>query len=197
MNTADTTTTSAHGTANTNTNTNACACAAKPRCASAVTLAQRLTRLASCCLPYSLLALLARFSIAAVFWQSGQTKVEGFAVNFISGQFQLGWPSLSPSALYLFREEYRLPLLPPELAAYLAAGAEHLFPLLLLFGLATRLSALALLLMTLTIQLFVYPDAYPTHGVWATALLLLLTRGPGKLALDHWIARRLCAPPHN
>lgn len=157
------------------------------------TLPARLSQLIQRALPYSLLALLARFSIAAVFWQSGQTKINGFAVNFISGQFQFGWPSLSPSALYLFREEYRLPLLAPELAACLAASAEHLFPLLLLFGLATRLSALALLLMTLTIQLLVYPDAYPTHGVWATALLLLLTQGPGKLALDHCIARRLCA----
>jgi putative oxidoreductase len=72
----------------------------------------------------------------------------------------------------------------------MAAFAEHFFPILLLFGLATRLSALALLGMTLTIQLFVYPDAYPTHGTWAAVLLLLLVQGPGKLSLDHWISRR-------
>lgn len=142
-------------------------------------------------IPASLIALIGRFSIAAVFWKSGQTKVEGLAIDLISGEFQLGMPHLSNSALFLFREEYRLPLIAPELAAPLAATAEHLFPILLLLGLATRFSALALLIMTLTIQLFVYPDAYPTHGVWATVLLLLMAKGPGKLSLDHWLARRL------
>lgn len=88
----------------------------------------------------------------------------------------------------LFRDEYQLPLIQPEIAATLAAFAEHFFPLLILLGLATRLSALALLGMTLTIQLFVYPDAYPTHGTWAAVLLLLMVHGPGKLSLDHWIA---------
>lgn len=141
-------------------------------------------------IPDSLIALLARFSIAAIFWKSGQTKIEGLAIDVFSGEFQLGIPSLSPSAVFLFREEYRLPLIPPELAAPLAATAEHLFPLLLLLGLATRFSALALLIMTAIIQLFVYPDAYPTHGVWAAALLLLMARGPGKVSLDHWLARR-------
>ena len=77
-----------------------------------------------------------------------------------------------------------------EIAATMAATAEHFFPILLLFGLATRLSALALLGMTLTIQLFVYPDAYPTHGTWAAVLLLLMVHGPGKLSLDHLIAKR-------
>lgn len=141
-------------------------------------------------IPESLIALFARFSIAAIFWKSGQTKIEGLAIDIISGEFQLGVPRLSGSALFLFREEYRLPLIPPELAAPLAATAEHLFPLLLLLGLATRFSALALLIMTAIIQLFVYPDAYPTHAVWATALLFLMARGPGKVSLDHWLARR-------
>jgi len=142
-------------------------------------------------IPTSLIALIGRFSIAAVFWKSGQTKVEGLTIDLVSGEFQLGMPHLSSSALFLFREEYRLPLIAPELAAPLAATAEHLFPILLLLGLATRFSALALLIMTLTIQLFVYPDAYPTHGVWASVLLLLMAKGPGKLSLDHWLARRL------
>jgi putative oxidoreductase len=141
-------------------------------------------------IPHSLVALLARFSIAAVFWSSGQTKVQGFALNFVTGEFQPGWPSLSDSAVALFREEYRLPLLPPEAAALLAAGAEHLFPLLLLVGLATRFSALALLGMTLVIQLFVYPGAYATHGTWAALLLYLAARGPGRLSIDHWLATR-------
>lgn len=141
-------------------------------------------------IPNSLIALLARFSIAAVFWNSGQTKVQGLALNFVSGDFALGWPRLSDSALALFQEEYKLPLLPPELAAPMAAFAEHLFPLLLLFGLATRFSALALLVMTLVIQVFVYPGAYATHGTWAALLLYLMARGPGVFSIDHLLARR-------
>lgn len=143
-------------------------------------------------IPDSLIALLGRFSIAAIFWKSGQTKIEGFAVDLVSGEFQFGWPHLSDTALDLFRSEYRLPLLPPELAAPLAAFGEHVFPVLILLGLATRFSSLALLVMTLTIQIFVYPDAYPTHGVWATVLLVLIARGPGVISIDHWLAKR-CA----
>lgn len=142
------------------------------------------------CIPDSLIALLGRFSIAAIFWKSGQTKIEGLAIDIIAGEFQFGWPHLSESALELFRSEYRLPLLPPELAAPMAAFGEHFFPILILLGLATRFSSLALLVMTATIQIFVYPDAYPTHGVWAAVLLMLIARGPGKLSLDHWIDRR-------
>lgn len=141
-------------------------------------------------LPNSLLAFVARFSIAAVFWKSGQTKVQGFEIDIVSGQFTLGWPSLSDSVVDLFRDEYRLPIIPPEIAATLAAFAEHVFPVLILLGLATRLSALGLLGMTMTIQLLVYPDAYPTHGTWAAVLLYLMVHGPGKLSPDHWIARR-------
>jgi putative oxidoreductase len=144
-------------------------------------------------IPDSLIALVGRFSIAAIFWKSGQTKIEGLAIDLVAGEFQLGWPQLSDSALELFRSEYRLPLLPPELAAPMAAFAEHFFPILILLGLATRFSALALLVMTLTIQIFVYPDAYPTHGVWATVLLVLIARGPGKVSIDHWIAKRCMA----
>lgn len=141
-------------------------------------------------IPDSLIAALGRFSIAAVFWKSGQTKVQGFAIDIVGGEFSLDMPRLSDSVVALFRDEYKLPLLPPEFAAPLAAFAEHLFPLLILIGLATRLSALALLVMTLTIQLLVYPDAYPTHGVWAAVLLFLIARGPGAISLDHLIARR-------
>ncbi|AZF14850.1 MULTISPECIES: DoxX family protein [unclassified Pseudomonas] len=140
-------------------------------------------------IPYSLIAFIARFSIAAVFWKSGQTKVEGFAIDLISGTFQLGAPKLAASTLPLFRSEYHVPLLSPEVAAHLAAFAEHFFPVLILLGFATRFSALALIGMTLTIQLFVYPDAYPTHGTWIALLLLLVAKGPGRLSIDHWIAR--------
>lgn len=141
-------------------------------------------------LPNTLIAFVARFSIAAVFWKSGQTKVQGFAVDIVSGEFQLGWPRLSENAVALFREEYRLPGLPPEWGALLAATGEHVLPLMLLLGLATRLSALGLLGMTLVIQLLVYPGAYPTHGTWAAVLLYLMAHGPGRLSLDAWIVRR-------
>jgi putative oxidoreductase len=127
-------------------------------------------------IPVELPVVLARLSIAAVFWQSGQTKVEGWQV--------------SDSAIYLFENEYRLPLVDPWLAAHIAAFAEHLFPVLLVIGLASRLSALALLGMTLVIQIFVYPGAWPTHGTWAACLLLVIAAGPGRLSIDHLIRRR-------
>ena len=141
-------------------------------------------------IPYSLIAFVARFSIAAVFWKSGQTKVEGFAVDLVNGTFELGEPRLAASTLPLFRSEYHVPLLSPEAAAYMAAFAEHFFPVLILIGFATRFSALALIGMTLVIQLFVYPDAYPTHGTWLAVLLLLIAKGPGCLSIDQLIARR-------
>lgn len=140
-------------------------------------------------IPHSLIAFIARFSIAAVFWKSGQTKVEGLAIDLLSGTFELGLPRLADSTIPLFSTEYKVPLLSPEVAAHMAAFAEHFFPILILFGLATRFSALALLGMTLTIQTFVYPDAYPTHGTWAAILLYLMARGPGVLSIDHLLAR--------
>ena len=127
--------------------------------------------------PHSLLALAARFALAGIFWQSGRTKVEG-------------WFTLTDSAHFLFREEYKLPLLPPELAAQMAATAEHVFPVLLVLGLFTRLSALALLGMTLVIQVFVYPDAWPTHLSWAALMLYLAGRGAGVASLDRGLGLR-------
>jgi putative oxidoreductase len=127
-------------------------------------------------IPYWLVALITRISIAAVFWQSGQTKLDGWQI--------------SASAIELFRNEYKLPLLDPALGAHLAAIAEHVFPALLVLGLATRLSAFALLMMTLVIQIFVYPDAWPTHGTWAACLLILITRGAGEISLDHLLGQR-------
>lgn len=129
--------------------------------------AARLQRLVS----HDLLALASRLAIAAIFFLSGRTKVEG-------------WLSVTPRAYELFRTEYRLPLLAPEVAAHLAAYAEHLFPLLLVLGLFTRAAAVALLGMTLVIQVFVYPDAWPTHLSWAALLLYLAGRGAGRLSLD-------------
>jgi putative oxidoreductase len=126
-------------------------------------------------IPYDLIALVSRLSISAVFWQSGQTKVDGWHVT--------------DNAIYLFETEYKLPFVDPWIAAHLAAFAEHFFPLLLVIGLASRLSALALLGMTLVIELFVYPDAWPTHGTWAACFLMIIAGGPGRLSIDHLIAR--------
>lgn len=120
------------------------------------------------------LALVDRFAIAAIFFFSGRTKVDGFL-------------TVNDSAYYLFQEEYKVPLVPPEIAAHMATYAEHLFPLLLVLGLFTRLSALALLGMTAVIQIFVYPDAWPTHLSWAGLLLYLIARGGGKASLDRMI----------
>lgn len=156
------------------------------------TLVQRLIALCNG-IPHSPIALLARCAIAAVFWKSGQTKVEGFALDVIEGQFHWGWPHLSDSAVALFKDEYRVPLIPPEWAAPMAALGEHLFPLLLVLGLASRFSALALLGMTLVIQVFVYPGAYPTHATWAAVLLYIVARGPGAVSVDHMIAKRFNA----
>lgn len=119
----------------------------------------------------SALALVARISIAAIFIMSGRTKVEGFL-------------TITDSTYELFRTEYNLPLISPELAAHLSAYAEHLFPVLLILGLFSRLSALALLGMTLVIEIFVYPDAWPTHLSWIGLLLIIIAKGAGTLSLD-------------
>lgn len=127
-------------------------------------------------IPQSLISLAARIFPAAVFWMSGQTKVEGFHVT--------------ENAIALFRQEYALPLIDPELAAKMAAFSEHFFPFLLVIGLASRIAAFALLFMTAVIEIFVYPDAWPTHGVWATCFLVVIARGPGIFSLDHLLMRR-------
>lgn len=127
-------------------------------------------------IPQSFLSLCARIFPAAVFWMSGQTKVDGW--------------HLSDSAIDLFRDEYRLPLIDPSTAAHISTFAEHFFPILLILGLASRFAAFALLGMTAVIEIFVYPDAWPTHGVWATCFLVVIARGAGVLSLDHLIARR-------
>ncbi|MBA4806600.1 DoxX family protein [Brevundimonas sp.] len=121
--------------------------------------------------PEAGLALLLRVGIATPFFLSGRTKVEGLL-------------TITPSTQYLFAEEYRVPLLPPDLAAHLATYSEHLFPILLVVGLATRPAAAALLLMTLVIQLFVEPGGWPVHLLWAGPLAYLIARGPGALSLD-------------
>lgn len=124
--------------------------------------------------PEALVALVARLGIAAVFWQSGRTKVDGLL-------------TLKLSTYSLFAEEYQVPLIPTEIAAHMAAYAEFLFPILLMLGLATRISALALLGMTTVIQIFVYPDAWPTHLSWAAPLIYLVARGGGSWCADRMV----------
>jgi putative oxidoreductase len=130
-------------------------------------------------IPYSGVALVSRFAVADVFWRSGQTKVHGW--------------SIKPETFDLFRYEYHVPLLPPDVAAYLSASFEHVLPVLLVVGFASRLSALGLFAMTMVIQLFVYPSGWPEHILWIGLLLGLLARGPGVISLDH-LAWQRCRP---
>ena len=124
--------------------------------------------------PYTLLALPLRVGAAAVFWNSAQAKLANW-----------------DTTIELFTEEYKVPLLPPEIAANLALGIELTTPVLLVLGLLTRAVALVLLGMTTVIEIFVYPQAWPTHIQWAAMLLVLLCRGAGKLSLDHVVWRRI------
>ena len=122
-------------------------------------------------IPRDLVALALRVFPALVFLQSGQTKVEGFMIK--------------ESTWFLFENDYALPLIPSEVAAVMATVAEHVLPALLILGLLTRFSAAGLLVMTAVIQIFVYPSAWMTHGLWAAALLAIIAYGPGRWSLDH------------
>ena len=139
----------------------------------AATLAARL-------LPPSLLLLVQRLGVASIFFLSGRTKVSGLL-------------TITDSTYELFRGDYRLPLVPPELAAHAATYSEHLFPVLLVLGLGTRFAALALLGMTSVIEIFVYPDAWSTHLSWAGLLLPIVAMGGGRWSLDALLGRRLGA----
>jgi putative oxidoreductase len=123
--------------------------------------------------PLAIHQLLFRLGVASVFLKAGMVKVSSWE-----------------STVALFRDEYRVPVIPPELAATMAATFELGCSMLLIVGLASRLATLPLLGMIATIQLFVYPDAWSEHLVWGSILLFLLTRGPGAISLDHVIARR-------
>jgi putative oxidoreductase len=125
-------------------------------------------------IPHDLIALIARVAAGTVFLRSGLLKLEGWKEG---------------NTLALFRDEYKLPIIPPEIAAYLATAAELALPPLLIAGLFTRFAAFALVLMTLVIQVFVYPNAFDTHGVWAVCFLYLMKYGAGSLALDRFIER--------
>ncbi len=136
-------------------------------------IADRLDRLVA----HDYLALITRVAIAAIFWLSGRTKVDGFL-------------TVNETAFALFSDEYKVPLVPPDIAAYMATYAETFFPILLVLGLFTRFSALALLGMTAVIEIFVYPLAWPTHLSWAALMLYLIGRGAGKFSLDRMLGLR-------
>ena len=124
--------------------------------------------------PYALLALPMRFAIATVFWNSAMTKLANW-----------------DAAVTLFVEEYRVPVLPPDVAATMAVSIELLTPVLMVLGLFTRPAAVVLLGMTTVIEVFVYPQAWPTHLQWAAMLLVLLCRGAGAVSLDALVWKRL------
>jgi putative oxidoreductase len=126
--------------------------------------------------PYALLALPLRLAVAVIFWNSGMVKLADWSAT-----------------IALFTDEYRLPLLPPVLGAYIAAAIELSTPPLLILGLLTRPAAAVLLGMTTVIEVFVYPEAWPTHIQWAAMLLVLLCRGAGAISIDALLAWRLRA----
>ena len=123
---------------------------------------------------YTWLALPLRFAVATVFWNSAMAKLANW-----------------DSTLALFSDEYQVPMIPPEIAAYMAVTIELTTPVFLALGLMTRFAAFVLLGMTAVIEIFVYPLAWPTHIQWAAMLLVLLCRGAGALSLDQLLWRRL------
>jgi putative oxidoreductase len=129
--------------------------------------------------PYSVLALPLRFGVAWIFWSSAQVKL-------------INWQR----TIELFADEYRVPILPPEVAASMALAIEIACPILLVPGLFTRFAVVALLGMTAVIQTFVYPEAWPTHLQWAAMMLVLLCRGAGAFSADHFLWHRLGPKPY-
>ena len=126
--------------------------------------------------PLSIIQLAGRIGVGAVFFKAGLLKYRSWEFTVL-----------------LFRDEYKVPLLDPAVAARIATVQELTIPILLFLGLATRLATLPLLGMILVIQIFVYPNAFNDHLVWGSILLLLLTRGPGVFSLDHLIERFIAA----
>ncbi len=128
-------------------------------------------------LPEAAVLLFVRIAVGHVFWASGRSKMDG-------------WLTMRPETIDLFRDEYQLPLIPPEIAAPMAAAGEHILPVLLVLGLFTRFSALGLVVMTLVIQFLVYPDAWWTqHSLWLALLTVILWRGGGGWSLDRFVSK--------
>ena len=122
--------------------------------------------------PLSIIQLMARVAVGSVFFDAGLTKIESWQ-----------------STVVLFRDEYRVPFIPPELAAQMASTVELTCPILLFAGLFSRLATLPMLGQALVIEIFVYPQDWIEHLGWAAMLGLILTRGPGVISLDYWLGR--------
>jgi len=149
----------------------------------ALALYRRLTALLRGSFVETLVLLFVRVVFAGIFWRSGETKV-------VAGT----WFKVTEETYGLFATDFSGVPLPPHLAANLSNAAEHIFPLLLVLGLATRFSAGALLVMTMVIQIFVFPDAWwPTHSLWVALALVLIARGPGLFSVDALLNHRLIA----
>jgi len=129
-------------------------------------------------IPYWLIAVTCRVALAQVFWSSAQAHLANWQTT-----------------LYLFGSDYSLPFLPPTLAAYMAITIELVVPPLLILGLATRFASLVIFGMTLVIEIFIYPQAWPTHIQWAAMMLVLMTYGAGPLSLDWFIRRKAGLAP--
>ena len=124
--------------------------------------------------PLSVLELGMRIAVGATFFKSGMNKAQSF-----------------DTAMELFREEYRLPLLPPDIAAYLGTAVKLAAPVLLVFGLFAHFGAATLLAMPLAIQFLVYPGNWPEHLMWGSILAYVVSRGPGTLSIDRIVAFNL------
>lgn len=144
----------------------------------------RFYRALSGTIPDGLMLLFVRVAFAGIFWRSGEAKLE-----------EGSWTRISDGTYGLFETDYSAVPLPPHFAAVAATLSEHIFPTLLVIGLASRPAALALLGMTMVIQIFVYPEAWwPVHSIWVALALVIIIRGPGLFSLDAVFARRAKAP---
>ena len=130
--------------------------------------------------PYSALVLVARAATFSVFFRSGLVKIADWNAT-----------------LMLFDNEYRVPIIPSHLAAYMSASMELGLSTMVLLGLFTRLSALGLLGMVLVIQVFVYPMAWPDHIQWLAFMIFIVCWGPGRISLDHLLGRYFNVAPDN
>ncbi|MBO6795614.1 DoxX family protein [Maricaulis sp.] len=152
------------------------------------------------------LAVLARLTLAGIFWRSLLTKVETVKLfkyteyinDFPVERAHVRLPDfplqIRPATYHQFNGDFALPLIPGELAALMATVGEFILPILLVLGLATRFAAAGLMVMTLVIQFFVYPEAWwGTHAMWAVIALYLMAKGPGRLSLDHMFGNRFAS----
>lgn len=156
--------------------------------------------------PYALVAFGLRLLMARVFFLDGQTRIDGPRLtlnlqDYVNADFLRGFDfsvvlpmQVKAQTFTAFAVQYPPMPVPPAIAAYLVSYAEFLLPLMLVLGFATRFAAVGLLVMTAMISFFVLPQAFlTTHIFWAAILMVLISRGPGQISIDHvirTIARR-------